>query len=449
MTGVRLLLGKDLRVLRRSPALLAALVLYPLLFAVLVGVVVRFASDRPTVAFVDLDGLPGELTLAGETFDVQSVIEQVNDKAELVAMSEEEAERQLETGEVVAAIVVPRGFAAKLRGMVESPELVLRTGRGGLAGRFELQTEALVYRLNRLLQEAYISANLEYVQLLVEGGEASFLGEEFDVVGLDEADDLLASLRTRTTDPEALAEIDELANFVDEAKLGLEQTDETLSATANPIELEIDREAGRTWLLGAQLQAYALALTLAFVCVLLAAGAVAAERDENVVGRLVRGLVRLWELVTVKVLLGAVVAVAIGLALALVFGVAAEVAGVEGGGPWSRLPLLVLGLGLVGAAFGAFGVLVGVLARESRTAVLVAFLVTLPLVLLGVVPEGSVAVAGWLSAAFPFGHAVDFFEAALFDIDPWRTVGVEALWLVGLGAAFAAGARAGVRRFLT
>ena len=448
MTGVRLLLGKDLRVLRRSPALLAALVLYPLLFAVLVGLVVRFASDRPTVAFVDLDGLPEELTLAGESFDVQNVIEQVNDKAELMPMSEEEAERQLETGEVVAAIVVPRGFAARLRGMVESPELVLRTGRGGLAARFELQTEALVYRLNRLLQEAYIAANLEYVQLLVEGGEASFLGEEFDVVGLDEADELLESLRTRTSDPEALAEIDELANFVDEATLALEQTDETLSATANPIELAIDREAGRTWLLGAQLQAYALALTLAFVCVLLAAGAVAAERDENVVGRLVRGLVRLWELVTVKVLLGAVIAVAIGLALALVFGVAAEVAGVEGGGPWSRLPLLAVGLALAGAAFGAFGVLLGVLARESRTAVLVAFLVTLPLVLVGVVPEGSVAAAGWLSAVFPFGHAVDFFEAALFDLDPWRTVGVEALWLLGLGAAFAAGARAGVRRFL-
>jgi ABC-2 type transport system permease protein len=448
MTGVRLLLGKDLRVLRRSPALLAALVLYPLLFAVLVGLVVRFASDRPTVAFVDLDGLPEELTLAGESFDVQNVIEQVNDKAELVPMPEEEAERQLETGEVVAAIVVPRGFAAKLRGMVESPELVLRTGRGGLAGRFELQTEALVYRLNRLLQEAYIAANLEYVELLVVGGEASFLGEEFDVVGLEEADELLASLRTRTSDPEALAEIDELSNFVEEAKLALEQTDETLRATANPIELAIDREAGRTWLLGAQLQAYALALTLAFVCVLLAAGAVAAERDENVVGRLVRGLVRLWELVAVKLLLGAVIAVAIGLALALVFGVAAEIAGVEGGGPWSRLPLLTFGLALAGGAFGAFGVLLGVLARESRTAVLVAFLVTLPLVLVGVVPEGSVEAAGWISAVFPFGHAVDFFEAALFDLDPWRTVGVEALWLAGLGAAFAAAARTGVRRFL-
>lgn len=448
MTATRLLLAKDLRVLRRSPALLAALVLYPLLVALLVGLVVRFASDQPRVALVDLDGLPQALTIAGERFDVESVIEQVNDKAELVPMSEEEAERQLETGEVTAAIVVPRGFASKLRGMVESPELVLRTGRGGLASRFELQTEALVFRLNRLLQEAYIAANLEYVTLLVEGGEADFLGEEFDVVGLEEAGRLLDRLRERTDDPEALDEIDELATFVSEARLALEQTDETLRATANPIELTTDREAGRTWLLGAQLQAYALALTLSFVCVLLAAGAIAAERDENVVGRLVRGLVRLRELVTAKVLLGATVALALGLVLAVVFGIAAEAAGVDGGQPWSRLPLLAVGLILAGAAFGAFGVLLGVLARESRAAVLVAFLVTLPLVLIGVIPSGSVGAAGWISALFPFAHAVDFFESALFALDPWREVGVATLWLLGLATAFATAARMGVRRFL-
>jgi ABC-2 type transport system permease protein len=448
VTAVRLLLAKDLRVLRRSPALLAALVLYPLLVALLVGLVVRFASDQPRVAFVDLDGLPQELNIAGERFDVENVIEQVNDKAELVPMSEEEAERQLETGEVTAAIVVPRGFAAKLRGMVESPELVLRLGRGGLASRFELQTEALVFRLNRLLQEAYIAANLEYVTLLVEGGEADFLGEEFDVVGLDEAGRLLDELRGRTDDPEALDQIDELANFVSEARLALEQTDETLRATANPIQLRTDRAAGRTWLLGAQLQAYALALTLSFVCILLAAGAIAAERDENVVGRLIRGLVGLRELVTAKVLLGSVIALALGVVLALVFGVATEAAGVDGGQPWSRLPLLALGLLLAGAAFGAFGVLLGVLARESRAAVLVAFLVTLPLVLIGVIPSASVPVAGWISAAFPFAHAVDFFESALFAIDPWREVGIAALWLLGLAAAFATAARMGVRRFL-
>jgi hypothetical protein len=448
VTKVRLLLGKDLRVLRRSPALVAALLLYPLLFAVLVGLLVRFASDRPQVAFVDLDDLPERLELAGQGFDVDRVIEQVNDKADLVPMDEEEAERALETGEVVATIVVPRGFAAKLRGMVESPTLVLRTGRGGFAGNAELSTQALVYRLNLLLQEAYISANLEYVELLVEGGESEFLGNEFDVVGLEEAARMLDDLEARTDDPEALAEVRELATFVDEALLALGQSGDTLRATANPIELETDREAGRTWLLSAQLQSYALALTLAFICVLLAAGAIASERDENVVGRLARGLVRLGELVTAKVALAAVVGLAVGFALALVFGAAAEIVDVEGGNPWGRLPLLAVGLVLAGGAFGAFGVLLGVLARESRTAVLVAFLVALPVVLIGIVPEGSVELAAWVSKLLPFSHAQRFFESALFENDPWKDVVTEAAWLVGLGAALAAAARVGVRRLL-
>jgi ABC-2 type transport system permease protein len=448
MTAVGLLLRKDLLVLRRSPVLLAALVLYPLLFAVLVGLLVRFAADRPRVAFVDLDNLPEKLTIAGHAFDVDQVIAQVNDKAELVPMEEGEAERALETGEVVAAIVVPRGFAAKLRGMVESPRLVLRTGRGGLAGRAELSTQALVYRLNRLLSEAYIAANLRYVQLLVEGGRSEFLGNEFDVVGLKAAAQLLDRLEEETSDPLALDRIHELSTFVDEALLALQQASDSLHATANPIELDTDREAGRTWLLSAQLQSYALALTLAFVCILLAAGAIASERDENVIGRLARGLVRLVQVVAAKVALAGIVALGVGLALALVFGAAAEVARVEGGEPWERLPLLAVGLALAGAAFGAFGLLLGVLAREARTAVLVAFLVALPVVLIGLVPEGSVAAAGWLSAPFPFGHAQRFFESALFEISPWRSLGTEALWLLGITVAFAALARAGVRRLL-
>ena len=45
------------------------------------------------------------------------------------------------------------------------------------------------------------------------------------------------------------------------------------------------------------MQAYALAVTIAFLALLLAAGALAAERDENVIGRLVRGLVASGELV--------------------------------------------------------------------------------------------------------------------------------------------------------
>ena len=46
-------------------------------------------------------------------------------------------------------------------------------------------------------------------------------------------------------------------------------------------------------------------------------------------------------------------------------------------------------------------------------------------------------------------HAIRFFEAALFDLDPWGTLAREALWLLGLTLVFATAARIGVRRLLT
>ena len=448
MSGVRLLLAKDLRVLRRAPALLVALNLYPLVFAVLVGLVVRYASDRPRVAFVDRDRLPETLTVGGQRFNVPQVIRQVQGSVDLVPMEEDEADRQLATGSIVAEIVVPPGFASKLRGMVESPRLILKTARGGLSGRVEQQTQALVYALNRRLQTAYIKANLAYVKLIVEGGQGSFLGNEFDIVGLDRAAEILDEIERTSDDPEIVSRAAELGTFVREARLALGASDQSLRATANPIQLEVDTKAGRTWLLSAQLQSYALGLTLAFICVLLAAAALAAERDENVIGRLARGLVQLSELVVVKVLLAALVAVGLGLALALIFGVLAQFLDVAGGEPWQRLPLLVVGLALAGAAFGAFGALVAGIAKESRTAVLVAFLATLPLVLLGLVPEGAARVAWWAAQLFPFSHAVDFFHAALYDSAPWRELAVEGTWLLGLGLAFGALARLAVRRLL-
>jgi hypothetical protein len=78
----------------------------------------------------------------------------------------------------------------------------------------------------------------------------------------------------------------------------------------------------------------------------------------------------------------------------------------------------------------------------------VAFLATLPLVLVGLVPEGAALAAWWAARAFPFSHSVDFFQAALYDTNPWGTLVREAAWLLGLGLAFGAAARLAVRRLL-
>lgn len=445
---IGLLLGKDVRVLGRLHALAAALLLYPLAVAVLVGLVVRYAGDRPPVAFVDLDNLPQVLEVGGHRFDVRRVLDEIDDEVELIPMAEDVAERRLETGQVLAAIVVPRGFASRLRGMVQTPTLILETSGGSLAGEIERRMEALVYNLNRLLQDTYIEANLDYINLLLEGGKGSFLGNEFDIIGLAKAGEALAEIERKTTDPAIAAEVRELQVFVREAALAIGQSEEALRATANPIGFDKVGADARSYLLSAQVQAYAIALTLIFLCVLLAAAAIASERDENVIGRLARGPVRLGELVTEKIVLAVVVAIALGAVLAIVFGAAVEIADAPGGQPWQRLPLLLLGLALAGAAFGAFGVLLGALAGEGRTATLLSFLVVLPLVLVGLVPQGSLEAAGWVSDAFPFKHAVRILQSALYDGDPWGAIGREAAWLLGLALVFGAAARMGVRRLL-
>lgn len=434
-----LLLKKDLLLLRRSPVLLGLLITYPLVLAALISLMATFVNAKARVALVDEDRLPDKVVIAGHTFHVDRTIREISRNVTLVQLSAEEARRQLRSGKVVATLTVPPGFLADLKTAVRSPRLVLETTVGGIAPRVVQQVQALVYALNRKLQVAFIKNDLAYVRLLVRGGTGVILGRRFDILGLDGTERLLAQLPRGPR-------LDRIREFVDDARLALALTDDAISATAHPIELQEPSNRGRSWALSAQVQAYALSFTITFLALLLAAGALAAERDENVIGRLVRGLVTPGQLIWAKIVLAATVAAALGTAVAVAFGIIIEVGNVIGGEPWARLPLLVVGLLLVGGALGAIGSLLGVLAREARTASLVAILVVLPIVFVGLVPREIAPPAGWFSDAFPFGHGVRFFSSALYDVSPWGTLGREVLWLVGLGALYGGLARLGARR---
>jgi ABC-2 type transport system permease protein len=438
---VTLVLRKDLRVLVRSPLLLGVLIAYPLLVAGLVGLVAGYGSSKPRVALVDEDHLPRVVTVGGHRFHIQDAIDEVSKNVHLTRMRPGEARRALATGRVVATLTVPPGFLADLKSGLHSPSLVYQTTRGGISSRVTQQVQALVYALNRQLQKAYVQTDLGYVQLIVRGGRAEFGGRTYDVLGLARMQKLLDELRPSP-------QRDRIGEFARIAGIALTQTGSLLASTANPIELERAREDSRSSLLSAQVQAYALALTITFLALLLAAGAIASERDENAIGRLSRGLVSMGELVCAKVALAAVVALALGLAIAVVFGVIVEAGGVVGGEPWRRIPLLTVGLVIAGAALGALGTLIGALAREARAASLVAVLVVMPIVFLGLVPREVVPVAGWLSDALPFAHAVRYFASSLYDASPWGALARELAWLVGLALVFGALARIATRRLL-
>jgi ABC-2 type transport system permease protein len=438
---VLLLLRKDVLVLRRSPLLLGILIAYPIAVAVLIGLVASYGSSKPRVALVDEDNLPPTVVLGGHRFDVQRTIDRVGKNVTLVRLSPEEAARQLDDGRVVGVVTVPPGFISTLRGMVHSPQLQLELSTGTISSRVEQQVQALVYSLNRQLQRAYIASNLRYVQLILHGGDGSFLGAPITVLGIQQAQHML---RGMPPTPRTAA----LLDFLHDARLALANTNDALASTAHPIELVRAPARGRTWALSAEVQAYALGLTITFLALLLAAGSLAAERDENVVGRLARGLVGLGQLVWSKVALAAAVALALGLAISLAFGLVIQVGGVTGGEPWRRLPLLVVGLVLAGGSVGALGAFLGAIAREARSASLIAVLVVMPIVFLGLIPAEIVPPAGWISDLLPFSHAVDFFRSALYDLSPWHEVAVQGLWLVALGAVFGSLARVGARRLL-
>ena len=439
MRQVALLLRKDLRVLWRSPVALGVLLAYPLVVAALVGLVASYANAQPRVALVDEDGLPASILIGDRTFHVEQTIDRVAKEVTLVRLDRDEAERQLASGRIVALLVVPTGFVADLRSMARSPQLELETTRGGLSIRVTQQVQSLVYQLNRQLSDAYVNATLRYIELLLDGGTGEFLGRRFEVLGLAGARRLLDELPPGPR-------LDRLREFVRTAELALGQTDSALEATANPIELVESSDSGRTWALSAQVQSYALALTISFLALLLAAGALAGERDEGALARLRRGLVGSGQLVAAKVALASVAAVVVGLGIAAAFGVIIELGDVEGGQPWTRLPLLAVGLGLTGAALGALGSLLGALARDGRTASLVAILAVLPIVFLGLVPREVAPAAAAVSDAFPFAHGFRFFSAALFELEPWSVAGREGAWLGGLTLVYGALARSAVKR---
>jgi ABC-type multidrug transport system permease subunit len=163
-----------------------------------------------------------------------------------------------------------------------------------------------------------------------------------------------------------------------------------------------------------------------------------AEREEGALVRLRRGLISAGELVGEKMAFTAGACLLIGLALLGGVALFTDLA-VGRWGAWLGV-LLVAGL-----AFGAFGVLAGALARETRSALLIALMVALPLMALGLVPDAGPA--GAIAEIVPFGPAFDAFQHLLVEpsVDAGQllpTLGQLAL----IGAVLAALAAVAVRR---
>jgi ABC-2 type transport system permease protein len=181
----------------------------------------------------------------------------------------------------------------------------------------------------------------------------------------------------------------------------------------------------------------ALLVSVGLIGVLIAASALSSEREDNVLVRLGRGLVSPAALVAEKIVFAALACVVVGLVL---LGAVAAFTSLAIG----RWPLWLGTLGLSGLGFGAFGVLVGAIARETRTALLAGLMLALPLLFLGLVPAGGVAHA--IASVVVFGPAFDAFRTLLVEPTVPGDLALTLGRLALITAAFAAAAAVALSR---
>ena len=446
MLAVRWLLVKDLRILRRSPALTALLVIYPAVVAVLIGLALSRGPGLPRVAF--LNQIPSSetvITLGRTRIDTRRYERELFQAIAPVPVSTRaQALADVRSGSTIAALIIPPDLPRRLASGNQSAYVtVIYNGDAVNQSLVQTAIESELAKAN-----AGLAVQLERVaggeiDLLLSGGQLNFLGVSFNVLGLRASAQILRQVLAGLPPGSPLRpRLAPVAAFAKIAVDNLASSKAVIGAVGAPIVVRPQVINGRRIPLDFYAVAIAVTVSMMFVCLLLASGTLALEREENTYERLRRGLVSATALLSEKGLLASVCAVVVGFAMLAGIGIFVPL-------DWGRVGLWVLALAGGALAFATLGVALGALVRDVRAASLLALLVSFPLVFLALVPAGAVAVSLYdairvVSAIFPFKAALEAINAAVNRTSPslWAALGHLAVLVAGFGAL----ARIGLRR---
>jgi ABC-2 type transport system permease protein len=443
---------KDLQIMRRSPLITALLVAYPIVIAVLIGFALSRGPEPPRVAFLNEVPPDTPLEVGGESLDLAGAKSELCDRIECVPVSsEEEARQKVESGDVLGALILPADLVDKLQSLAgltpESPTVKVLVNEEDpvKAGLVDDRINSLLAEANLRISQEVSNVSTSYLQILLNGGDFSFLGQGIQVLGLKRSEQILRGIRGQLpADSPDLDELDSVIRFSHLAAENLGAAGDLLSSVSQPIKIDKEVVSGDTPSLDTFAIAVAATITLMFVTVLLVAGSLALEREENAFARLTRGLVSKSALLGEKVLLGVVVAVVVTLLMLAGLGLFVDL-------DWGRFALWIPAIVAGGAGFAAFGAAIGGAAKEVRAASLLAFMISLPVAFLSLIPSGTVApglfdVISVITALFPFDPALRALTGALDAAGP--AIGIAILHLTILAVAYGILARFAVRRFV-
>ena len=449
---MRWLFIKDLQILRRSPLLVALLILYPVVLALMIGFALSSPPGKPKVAFYSgVAPGAGRINLGNQQINVSAYARQLFQSIQPIKVrSRDQAIAKVRDGEALAALIVPPDIVSQIQSLITtgvgSPtvELVLNS-RDPLERQFVQQ--AITARLSQVEQavsKQVLQVAVSDLQQVLDGGAITFAGQQVPLLGLRVSRSIvegaIAALPRGSPLRPALHNV---VGFATLAIDGLGLASPVLGSIGTPVTLDQTQLAGRTTPTDAYAVAIAVVVSLMIVALLLAAGLLALERSENTYSRLVRGLVTPGRLLLEKIGLSALCAGLVAVLMAALVSLFVHL-------DWARLELWVVALAFGGLAFGALGVAIGSLAREVSAASLMALLVSLPVAFVALVPADAVSsgvrtVLDVVAFVFPFKAALQAASNAFTGTAPgllWPLV-----HLAVLAAVFAALARVAVRRF--
>jgi ABC-type Na+ efflux pump permease subunit len=441
------LFGKDVRILARSRLLVAMLVIYPVAISLLIGLAISRSPSKPKVAIVDETPAGQTFKLGNRQLGVEQYAQQFLTQANAVKVpTRAQALAKVSSGEVLAAVVIPPDIIGKISSGIEPAQVeVIYNGDALEQSLVHSTLGAALAQANLGLSEEIRRIATEDLELLRLGGKLTVLGSTQHLLGLGRIPGVLDHVAASLPRGHERAQLEQVASFASFAAKNLGISGDVLQTVSQPIKVREALLHGRRTPLDTFAVVVAATISLMFVCVLLAAGGVAHEREAHTLARLVRNppeLLSRGELLIEKVLLAA------GCAFVVAFGLLAGV-GIFVNLDWSRVELWLLALATGALAFGALGVAIGVLAREVRAASLLAFSLSLPLAFLALVPSGSVATGLYevirvVSLLFPFKATLEALDAAVNGAAPG--IGASVAHLLVLTLAFTALARLGLRR---
>jgi ABC-type multidrug transport system permease subunit len=449
---MRWLLVKDLQILKRSPLLVALLVIYPVVIALMIGFALSSPPGKPKVALLDeVPAGQGHLSFGNQQINISKYAGQLFQSIDPIRVSSRaEAIGKVKSGQASAALIIPAGIVSQINTLITqgvgNPTVALiLNSRNPLERQFADQAiSSRVAQVEQAVSKQVLRVAVADLQQVLNGGKLQFFGQTVPLLGLRNSRAIvqgtLASLPSNSPLRPALRQV---ISFADLAIDGLGFATPVLGSIGTPLTVHQTELAGKTTPTDSYAAAIAVIVSLMFIGLLLAASLLALERSENAYSRLVRGLITPGGLLSEKIVLSAAAAAAVTLLMSAFVSLFVHL-------EWSRFPLWVVALGLGGLAFGALGVAIGGLAREVSAASLMAFLVSLPVAFVALVPGDAVSgtlksILDAVAFVFPFRAALQAASNAFSGASPG--IGWPLLHLAVLTLAFGALARLSMKRF--